>query len=94
MGCDIGFGDEFEKCDNLINEYQYLLDLEETEKYTAKKLEKHNEVKERIKDKIRKALESINNYATGFSQIDRLQRLNEKYQSLLTEESKIKNDNF
>ena len=93
MGCGFGYEDDFEKCDSLINEYEYLLDLEETEKYTAKKLERHNELKEEIKSKIRSTLESINEYANDFTQIDRLQKLNEKYQSLLTEESKIRNDN-
>jgi len=38
-------------------------------------------------------LEEINQKANGVSQIDRLQKLNEKYQTLLTEDSKIKNYN-
>ena len=91
MGCDFSFGDDFEKCGILIDEYQYLLEIEEDRKLTDKKLEKHNQAKDDIKSKIRKLLISINDKAYGISQIDKLQRLNEKYQNLLTEESKIKN---
>ena len=93
MGCDFGFGDDYERCSDLIDEYQFLLDLEENEKMSDKKLEKHNKTKEDIKGKIRTMLEEINQKANGVSQIDRLQKLNEKYQTLLTEDSKIKNYN-
>jgi hypothetical protein len=34
-------------------------------------------------------LESINNKAIGLAQVDKLQKLNQKYQILLTEESKM-----
>ena len=91
MGCDFSFGDEYEKCGILIDEYQYLLEIEEDRKLTDKKLEKHNQTKDDIKSKVRKLLFSINEKAYGISQIDKLQKLNEKYQNLLTEESKIKN---
>ena len=93
MGCDFSLGDEYERCGDLIDEYQFLLDLEENEKMSDKKLEKHNKEKEDIKGKIRTMLETINQKANGVSQIDRLQKLNEKYQILLTEDSKIKNYN-
>ena len=93
MGCDFSLGDEYERCGDLIDEYQFLLDLEENEKMSDKKLEKHNKEKEGIKGKIRTMLETINQKANGVSQFDRLQKLNEKYQILLTEDSKIKNYN-
>lgn len=91
MGCDFNFGDDYERCGLLIEEYQYMLELEDNKKISDKKLEKHNQSKQNIKNKIRNLLETINNKATGISQIDKLQRLNEKYQSLMTEESKIIN---
>ena len=91
MGCDFSFGDDYEKCGILIDEYQYLLEIEEDRKLSDKKLEKLRQSKDDIKSKIRKLLVSINDKAYGISQIDKLQRLNEKYQNLLTEESKIKN---
>ena len=93
MGCGIYFSDDYEKCSILIDEYQYLLDLEENTKLSDKKLEKHNQTKEELKLKIKLLLEEINQKATGIAQIDKLQRLNEKFQGLLTEESKIRNYN-
>ena len=90
MGCDFSFGDDYEKCGILIEEYQYLLEIEEERKLSDKKLEKLRQSKDDIKSKIRKLLVSINDKAYGISQIDKLQKLNEKYQNLLTEESKIK----
>ena len=90
MGCDFSFGDDYEKCGILIDEYQYLLEIEEDRKLTDKKLEKLRQSKDDITSKIRKLLVSINDKAYGISQIDKLQKLNEKYQNLLTEESKIK----
>ena len=67
--------------------------MEENSKIPDKKLEKHNQTKEDLKLKIKVLLEEINEKATGIAQIDKLQRLNEKYQDLLTEESKIRNYN-
>ena len=90
MGCDFSFGDDYEKCGILIEEYQYLLEIEEERKLSDKKLEKLRQSKDDIKSKIRKLLVSINDKAYGISQIDKLRGLNEKYQNLLTEESKIK----
>ena len=90
MGCDFSFGDDYEKCGILIEEYQYLLEIEEERKLSDKKLEKLRQSKDDIKSKIRKLLVSINDKEYGISQIDKLQKLNEKYQNLLTEESKIK----
>lgn len=91
MGCGFYFSDDYEKCNILIDEYQYLLDLEENTKIPFKKLEKHNQTKEELKLKIKDLLEEINEKAIGIGEIDKLQRLNEKYQDLLTEESKIRN---
>ena len=89
MGCGIGFGDDYEKCEILLDEYAYLIDLESNMKVNDKKLEKHNKEKDTVKSNIRQLLEKINQNANGFSQIDKLQKLNEKYQNILTEESKI-----
>ena len=92
MGCGFGFGDDCDECENLIDEYQYLLELEEDMKVKESKKEKHNQMKDIIKKKIRDLLIKINENATGIFEIDKLQKLNEKYQDLLTEDSKIKNE--
>ena len=89
MGCDLEFGDDFEKCQFLIDEYEDILCKEHTEKINDKKEQKNNQEKEELKKNIRDMLEAINNKAIGIAQIDKLQKLNEKYQILLTEESKM-----
>ena len=60
-------------------------------KTNDKKKEGYIQSKAELKIKIRNLLEKINQKATAISQIDKLQKLNEKYQVLLTEDSKIKN---
>ncbi len=90
MGCDFSFGDDYERCQILIDEYECLLELESNMKVNEKNIDKHNQTKDDVKNKIRNLLEKINENANGISQIDKLQKLNEKYQNLLTEESKIK----
>ena len=89
MVCDLEFGDDFEKCQFLIDEYEDILCKEHTEKINDKKEQKNNQEKEELKKNIRDMLETINNKAIGIAQIDKLQKLNEKYQILLTEESKM-----
>ena len=89
MGCDLDFGDDFEKCQLLIDEYEDILCKEHTEKLNDKKEQKNTQEKEDLKKSIREMLENINNKATGIAQVDKLQKLNEKYQILLTEESKM-----
>ena len=89
MGCDLEFGDDFEKCQLMIDEYEDILCKEHTEKINDKKEQKNNQEKEELKKNIRDMLETINNKAIGIAQIDKLQKLNEKYQILLTEESKM-----
>ena len=89
MGCDIDFGDDFEKCEHLIDEYEDLLFKQQSEKLVDKKDQKINKEKEELKNNIREMLENINNKAIGIAQVDKLQKLNEKYQILLTEESKM-----
>ena len=89
MGCDFNLGDDYEKCQDLINEYQYLLEIEEDTKISDKKFEKHIKEKQDVKMKIKILLENINEKADGIAQIDKLQRLNENYQNLLYEESKL-----
>ena len=91
MGCGFGGNDDYEKCRELIDEYTYLLEIEEENKFSDKKLEKHNKEKENIKEQIKIMLETINNNAKTLSEIEGLQKLNEKFQSLLTNESKIRN---
>ena len=90
MGCDLAFGDDFEKCQLLIDEYEDLLGLEQTGKIKDKDDKKHEQEKDDLKQQIREMLENINNKATGIAQVDKLQKLNEKYQILLTEESKVR----
>lgn len=89
MGCQLDFGDDFEKCQILIDEYEDLLCKEQSEKIWNKKDSKINQEKEDLKKNIREMLESINNKAIGLAQVDKLQKLNQKYQILLTEESKM-----
>ena len=89
MGCELDFGDDFEKCENLIDEYEDLLFKQQTEKLVDKKEQKINKEKEELKNNIKEMLENINNKAIGIAQVDKLQKLNEKYQILLTEESKM-----
>ena len=89
MGCEFDYGDDFEKCQLLIDEYEDILCKEHTEKLNAKKEQKFTQEKEDLKKSIREMLESINNKAIGIAQVDKLQQLNQKYQILLTEESKM-----
>lgn len=89
MGCDFEFGDDFEKCQLLIEEYEDILCRENALKSKDRKNKEINEEKEELKKNIRERLETINNKAIGLSQINKLQQLNQKYQILLTEESKM-----
>ena len=89
MGCELDFGDDFEKCELLIDEYEDILYKGKTEKLDENKKEKNKEEIEELKGKIRAMLELINQKANGISQIDKLQKLNQKYQILLTEESVV-----
>lgn len=89
MGCELDYGDDFEKCQCLIEEFEDLLCKEQTEKMNNKKDKEKNKEKEELKKNIREMLETINNKANGLSQVDKLQKLNQKYQILLTEESKL-----
>ena len=89
MECELDFGDDFEKCELLIDEYEDILYKGKTEKLDENKKEKNKEEIEELKGKIRDMLELINQKANGISQIDKLQKLNQKYQILLTEESVV-----
>jgi len=82
MGCQLDFGDDFEKCQILIDEYEDLLCKEQSEKIGNKKDSKINQEKEDLKKNIREMLESINNKAIGLAQVDKLQKLNQKYQDV------------
>ena len=61
------------------------------EKIDEKNKEKLEKAKEDLKDKIRQKLEYINNQADNLVQVDKLQKLNQKFQLLLTNESKTRN---
>ena len=89
MGCEFGYGDDFEKCEYLLSEYEDLLCREQTEKSDKNKNKKRKQEKEELKTNIKDMLEMINKKVTGIAQVDKLQKLNEKYQILLTEESKV-----
>jgi len=89
MGCEFGYGDDFEKCEYLLSEYEDLLCREQTEKSDKNKNKKRKQEKEELKTNIKDMLEMINKKATGIAQVDKLQKLNQKYQILLTEESKV-----
>ena len=91
MGCNFELGDDFEKCEYMIEEYEDLLADEKKqkiEKQFLKKSEKEK-TKEDLRFKIKEKLEYINKNIENLAQIDKLQKLNEKYQILLAEESKV-----
>ena len=89
MGCNFELGDDFEKCEYLIDEYEDLLIEEQAQKKKKNLIKKNDKDKEDLKFKIKEMLEYINKNVDNLSQIDKLQRLNEKYQVLLAEDSKI-----
>ena len=90
MGCGYDLGDDFDRCKLLIDEYEELITEEQSMDKDDKKYENLAQEKDILKRKIKDKLEYINSNADGLAQIDRLQKLNEKYQILLAEESKIK----
>ena len=90
MGCSFDLGDDFEKCQLLIEQYEELLENEKKEPTNKKNKEKVEKVKEDLKSKIKDKLEYINNRAENLIQIEKLQKLNERFQFLLTDESKEK----
>ena len=89
MGCNFELGDDFEKCQYLIDEYEDLLIEEQAQKKKKNLIKKNDKDKEDLKFKIKEKLEYINKNVDNLTQIDKLQRLNEKYQVLLAEDSKI-----
>ena len=89
MGCNFELGDDFEKCEYLIDEYEDLLIGEQAQKKKKNLIKKNDKDKEDLKFKIKEMLEYINKNVDNLTQIDKLQRLNEKYQVLLAEDSKI-----
>ena len=89
MGCNFELGDDFEKCEYLIDEYEDLLIEEQAQKKKKNLIKKNDKDKEDLKFKIKEMLEYINKNVDNLTQIDKLQRLNEKYQVLLSEDSKI-----
>jgi endo-alpha-1,4-polygalactosaminidase (GH114 family) len=90
MGCSFDLGDDFEKCQLLIEQYEELLENEKKEPMNKKNKEKIEKAKEDLKSKIKDKLEYINNRAENLIQIEKLQKLNERFQFLLTDESKEK----
>ena len=88
MGCEFDYGDDYEKCEYLISEYEDLLCKEKTENSDNNKNKKIKQEKKELKTNIKDMLEIINKKATSIAQVDKLQKLNQKYQILLTEESK------
>ena len=90
MGCSFDLGDDFEKCQLLIEQYEELLENEKKEPMNKKNKEKVEKEKEDLKSKIKDKLEYINNRAENLIQIEKLQKLNERFQFLLTDESKEK----
>jgi len=90
MGCSFDLGDDFEKCQLLIEQYEELLENEKKEPMNKKNKEKIEKAKEDLKSKIKDKLEYINNRSENLIQIEKLQKLNERFQFLLTDESKEK----
>ena len=73
----------------MIDEYEDLLIEEQAQKKKKNLNKKNDKDKEDLKFKIKEMLEYINKNVDNLTQIDKLQRLNEKYQVLLAEDSKI-----
>ncbi len=90
MGCSFDLGDDFEKCQLLIEQYEELLENEKKEPTNKKNKEIIEKAKEDLKSKIKDKLEYINNRSENLIQIEKLQKLNERFQFLLTDESKEK----
>ena len=90
MGCSFDLGDDFEKCQLLIEQYEELLENEKKEPTNKKNKEKIEKAKEDLKSKIKDKLEYINNRAENLIQIEKNKKLNERFQFLLTDESKEK----
>ena len=88
MGCELNYGDDYEKCEYLISEYEDLLCKEKAENSDNNSNKKIKQEKEDLRTNIKDMLEMINKKVTSLAQVDKLQRLNQKYQVLLTEESK------
>ena len=87
MGCEFNYGDDYEKCEYLISEYEDLLCKEKAENSDNNSNKKIKQEKEKLRTNIKDMLEMINKKATSLAQVDKLQRLNQKYQILLTGES-------
>ena len=87
MGCEFNYGDDYEKCEYLISEYEDLLCKEKAENSDNNSNKKIKQEKEDLRTNIKDMLEMINKKATSLAQVDKLQRLNQKYQILLTGES-------
>ena len=90
MGCSFDLGDDFEKCQLLIDQYEEILENEKKEHMNKENKEKVEKAKDDLKSKIREKLEYINNKADDLIQVEKLQKLNAKFQLLLTDESKDK----
>ena len=91
MGCDFDLGDDYDKCQLLLDEYVDLLTRETEEKINGDSINiNYEQEKEELKIKIKRKLEYINENVENLAQIDRLQKLNEKFQMILADESKIK----
>ena len=90
MGCSFDLGDDYEKCQLLIDQYSELLENEKKKEINNENKEKIEKVKDDLKCKIKEKLEYINNKADSLVQIEKLQKLNENFQLLLTDESKTK----
>ena len=90
MGCSFDLGDDFEKCQLLIDQYEEILENEKKEHMNKVNKEKVEKAKDDLKSKIREKLEYINNKADDLIQVEKLQKLNAKFQLLLTDESKDK----
>ena len=90
MGCSFDLGDDFEKFQLLIDQYEEILENEKKEHMNKENKEKVEKAKDDLKSKIREKLEYINNKADNLIQVEKLQKLNAKFQLLLTDESKDK----
>lgn len=89
MGCNIGFGDKYEECGFLLDEYKLFLSQMSVQTYTEKEQKALDLYKEEKKEKIAEILSSLENYLENNLQQKKYKELKETFQRLVEEESKI-----
>ncbi len=92
MGCDSNFGDKYEECGFLLDEYKLIISQCSTQTYTDEEQKALNIFKEDKKKDIQKLIKKIEGDVTNFNQSKKLDELKTQFQELLEEESNISNN--